>query len=437
MPVEFEPLVGSFEHLTDKSRSAEALKTLQKIASLVKPIMRTRGWKVGALAEFYPDERNLLGLNINRGQKILLRLRHAGDSSQFLPVEEVTDTMLHELSHIIHGPHDEQFHNLWNQLRDEHEALIRKGYTGEGFLSDGRMLGGNRIPMHEARRKARAAAEKRRNLTAGSGQRLGGGGIARGMDVRKTIADAAQRRINATKNINRGCASGTSIGQEIAKVAGNDRRPGVTMTKAREDDANERAIMEAFIEMIQEEERQKYGAEYLPPSQKNPAGMRATLSPEPSSSSLLNTTTEGSRNPSSAPSDPPRIARQPQPSPFVAPAEEVDTWACEICTLVNPLIYLTCDACGTERPASVSSNRSTITPSTGLNGHQRIGKGSPRETPNSLNPRMNAVDSLARLRAQENAKPQKPMGWTCIGCRNWMESQWWTCSVCGSMKVSS
>jgi len=28
----------------------------------VKPIMRKRGWKVGVLAEFYPEERNLLGM---------------------------------------------------------------------------------------------------------------------------------------------------------------------------------------------------------------------------------------------------------------------------------------------------------------------------------------------------------------------------------------
>lgn len=70
--------------------------------------------------------------------------------------------MLHELAHIVHGPHDDRFHALWNQLRDEHEGLVMKGYTGEGFLSAGRRLGGSgRIPMQEARRLARAAAEER------------------------------------------------------------------------------------------------------------------------------------------------------------------------------------------------------------------------------------------------------------------------------------
>lgn len=92
---EFDPLVSEFEHLKHKPREAEALTTLRKIASLVKPIMRQRGWKVGTLAEFYP-ERSLLGININHGEKICLRLRYPSDDSQFLPLDQVLDTMLHE-----------------------------------------------------------------------------------------------------------------------------------------------------------------------------------------------------------------------------------------------------------------------------------------------------------------------------------------------------
>lgn len=46
------------------------------------------------------------------GHKICLRLRYPNDKSLFLPVEQVVDTMLHELSHNVFGPHDEKFHNL-------------------------------------------------------------------------------------------------------------------------------------------------------------------------------------------------------------------------------------------------------------------------------------------------------------------------------------
>ena len=173
------------------------------------------------------------------------------------------------LCHIVHGPHNEAFHTLWNQLRDEHESLVRKGYTGEGFLSTGHKLGGGRIPMHEARRRARAAAEQRRVLGAGSGQKLGGTGIRRGEDVRKVIADAAQRRLNVT----RGCADDTERKTEIMEeVSRNGFR-----TKAEEDDANEQAIMQAYIELIQEEEREKYGQDYVQPSSDNPAGSQGTV----------------------------------------------------------------------------------------------------------------------------------------------------------------
>lgn len=59
---EHDPLVSSFTHEKARPREKEALVTLQKIASLVKPIMRARNWRVGTLAEFYPAETNLLGM---------------------------------------------------------------------------------------------------------------------------------------------------------------------------------------------------------------------------------------------------------------------------------------------------------------------------------------------------------------------------------------
>lgn len=53
--------VKSFTHLKDRHRADDALKLLQRIASLVKPIMRKRGWVLPVLAEFFPDNPNLLG----------------------------------------------------------------------------------------------------------------------------------------------------------------------------------------------------------------------------------------------------------------------------------------------------------------------------------------------------------------------------------------
>jgi hypothetical protein len=55
--------VSTFVHLAHLSRADEALTRLKKIASAVKPIMRKHKWKVRELAEFYPDDQNLLGMN--------------------------------------------------------------------------------------------------------------------------------------------------------------------------------------------------------------------------------------------------------------------------------------------------------------------------------------------------------------------------------------
>ncbi|RMZ90474.1 hypothetical protein DV736_g2293, partial [Chaetothyriales sp. CBS 134916] len=264
---ELEPLVSVFEHMSDKPRGPEALERLRKIASIVKPLMRQRNWVVGTLAEFYPVEHNLLGLNINRGQKICLRLRYPGDDHQFLPLENVVDTMLHELAHNVIGPHNREFHALWDKLRDEHEALVRKGYTGEGFLGHGNRLGGRRIPMSEVRRQARAVAERRKTLSAGGGQKLGGTGIMRGQDARAIIAAAAEKRMK----IERGCASNTDRGRQIAREEAV-KKDKVTRTTVEHEDEQEAAIMQAYIELIQEDEKAQLGDQYLPPSQSNPAG---------------------------------------------------------------------------------------------------------------------------------------------------------------------
>lgn len=93
---EFDPLITEFSHQKGRHREKDALVTLQKVASVVKPLMRQRGWTVGMLAEFWPPEKNLLGVNWNQGQKICLRLRSPNDEKQFLPFENVVDTMLHE-----------------------------------------------------------------------------------------------------------------------------------------------------------------------------------------------------------------------------------------------------------------------------------------------------------------------------------------------------
>jgi hypothetical protein len=66
--------VQSFTHLKDKPNADRALNTLQKIASLVKPIMRKRNWVLPVLSEFFPDNPNLLGKTMRKSACDFMKL---------------------------------------------------------------------------------------------------------------------------------------------------------------------------------------------------------------------------------------------------------------------------------------------------------------------------------------------------------------------------
>lgn len=382
-------------------------------------------------------------------------------------MEQITDTLLHELSHIIWGPHDHNFNNLWNELREEHQTLLAKGYTGEGFLGDGRKLGGKRIPLDEMRRQARIAAEKRKattNVNAG-GNRLGGIKVARGVDMRKVIADAATRRNSITK----GCASGS----DAAGRLNNQAEQGGFRTKADEDDANDLAIARALQELMEEEEMARLeqlcapsGAGGLawdrenglqfdsnPPSRQPSPGLGWTsegglsFTPAPSSSrdvprnsqvrpiSRLVTEHESSKSrPKSTFRPPSRLISQDEedyrskglpPSPPPASPAPVSTdptkWACPQCTLLNPLDFLSCDACGLEQPPQP------------IPQNKRYG---PSSHPSSL-PKPPPQSGLRGPGATPFEPAKGRIGWNCLNCGTFMENQWWTCSLCGVMKADS
>jgi len=372
-----------------------------------------------------------LGINQNRGQKICLRLRYPGDKNQFLPAEEVLDTMLHELSHNVIGPHNAEFHALWDQLRSEYEALVAKGYTGEGFLSDGHKLGGRRVPPSEARRIARAAAEKRRALSKGSGQKLGGRPVAAGTDIRQVIVSAIERRNTVVK----GCGSDNKTEKEIIDLTDEAMNNGFR-TKAEEDEANDRAIAQAMWDLVQEDEMEAAkgrGETYTPPTAANPAGPSGSQSSQGRTPSNVDPVQikKGdaglSRPPQQNPSRPvsrlvsesssskpkPNLNTKPaikkESSTFISPppkpaprASPVPTgWTCPICTLHNPIDYLACDACTIERPEEITKKLAE-----------------------------DARKTAAIIQKQTRT-------WQCHRCSTVMDDQWWTCSSCGTMKQTS
>ncbi|KAI5236570.1 putative zinc metallopeptidase [Aureobasidium subglaciale] len=451
---EHDALFGSYEHLMDCPQPEEALIRLRKIASLVKPLMRKRSWKVKVLTEFLPDDERLLGLNINKTFKICVRLRYTHNPGTFLPIEQCVDTLLHELSHVIFGDHDSNFHALWDELRDDHETLVLRGYTGEGFLTGGKKLGGGPVPpQHEMRRLARANAENRRVLQKGSGRTVGGKRAPQGTDLRKILADAADRRAT----IDRGCASGTAQADNLAQQAGRH----TFKTKAEEDDANNRAIAEALFDLIEEEEAQKMKGTFSTPS---PTG-GLTWSKEhglaaPGSDLLdndmprseeeqmrwaLQESLKGGRSrkrPLSVDHEDVQVLEQPPPltkgsldavarkdTPFIdltqddedevqarppnthTPFVPDNSWTCRRCTCINSKTYLVCDACGDERPAFMAQTSGSSNVVRKNDTHTTLGE---KRTPKERTP-----------------------GWHCRECGTFVEHKWWCCTLCGLMKDRS
>ncbi|GKF93041.1 DNA-dependent metalloprotease WSS1-like protein [Tanacetum coccineum] len=64
-----------------------------------------------------PSNPALLGLNVNGGQEVKLRLRRQNNEWDFFPYEQILDTMLHELCHNQFGPHNADFYNLLDEIR--------------------------------------------------------------------------------------------------------------------------------------------------------------------------------------------------------------------------------------------------------------------------------------------------------------------------------
>ena len=129
----------SIETLPGLPNQNEARKILTTLANDpgVLEVMKKRGWKVPILAELYPDGSVgedpvcVLGLNVNHGEKILLRIR-TDDLSGFRKLRTVKETLYHELAHNQFGPHDEKFYRLMREITKESDSFNLSGRTLSG-----------------------------------------------------------------------------------------------------------------------------------------------------------------------------------------------------------------------------------------------------------------------------------------------------------------
>lgn len=187
------PHVTKIAVLQRKPGKEDALNLLRDIAHRVSYLMRENGFKVGSLVEFYPRDKRLLGMNVNRGMKVMLRLRNPTDEYQFLPRESILGTMLHELTHNQFGPHDNKFYSKLDELMARQWSIEQQGLH-DYFLGEGRRLGGKARHDRELIRKQRNQIIRARGTRLGSltDQRSNG-------TPRELAARAAERRANDNK----------------------------------------------------------------------------------------------------------------------------------------------------------------------------------------------------------------------------------------------
>jgi len=227
---------------------------LDKACWQVQPIMKKRKWSVPVVAEMPPKNTGPIGVNYNAGKRITLMLRkptkYGGgkDGKTFFDLDHIILVLLHELTHIVRGPHDDAFWKLLDELKEEYDQLKKegKGGTGEGF--DAKSVGklGTRgfggawdkqklgaTPRESARNAALKRLEQHKKMIPIGGVKLGGGDAVRpDVDPREAARRAAEQRMRETMDFSK--KFGLDLDSEIVAI------DLVSSSDSEEEEKNER-----------------------------------------------------------------------------------------------------------------------------------------------------------------------------------------------------
>ncbi|KAJ4828679.1 hypothetical protein Tsubulata_022613 [Turnera subulata] len=360
--------VWEIKALKRKPGHEEAQKMLDKIALQVQPIMRKHKWRVKVLSEFCPNNPALLGLNVGAGIHVKLRLRRANRDWDFIPFDQVLDTMLHELCHNAHGPHNANFYKLWDELRRECEELISKGIsgTGQGFDLPGRRLGGfsRQPPVSSLRKTALAAAEKRAKLGSmlpSQPQRLGGNKTIMGaLTPVQAAAMAAERRLQDEI----WCASLSAAvfddEENCSDLSGDLENAPKQVTEASKPCNGRKRSCESKDNTFFPSSTPHSGINFVDLSAD--ASTSGSVFGTGSSPRKQNCNLYKNSSSNSSQRDAIFVDLTCDSTNGLIPNDETlherkdsAMWECAVCTLLNPPLALICEACSTKKPNDASS----------------------------------------------------------------------------------
>mmetsp|Transcript_24914 Transcript_24914/g.70937 ORF Transcript_24914/g.70937 Transcript_24914/m.70937 type:complete len:666 (+) Transcript_24914:96-2093(+) len=199
----FNSIKAEFKFIEPPPFDAE--KLLQRLATDpgIIDLMTSRRFTVGILTEMSPVEAqdrmakrgtpdmDLLGYNQNAGEMIVLKLR-TDTLKGFRPYHDLINTLIHEMTHNVWGPHDQNFWKLYGELKAQYMRFHRfwshggksaadgPGKQFQGFVGDddddgkeasgfGQTLGGDGSALGNLTPRSRAAmaAEARKSMGNG------------------------------------------------------------------------------------------------------------------------------------------------------------------------------------------------------------------------------------------------------------------------------
>jgi hypothetical protein len=177
--------IHSWDVLARMPGSDAARALLARCMVVLQQLVAKHRTAVMRVAEFFPRNANLLGLNTNHGERIDVRLRKASNRLELLGFEEVMCTLAHEVAHNFIGPHNAAFFQLHRAMVADCERFIvdgmRLGSGGSGGSGSGGAGSGGRgaVAAPQGRRLGSATDERggdsaRAPQPASAGRRLGG-----------------------------------------------------------------------------------------------------------------------------------------------------------------------------------------------------------------------------------------------------------------------